>query len=578
MHGWVQPRILQRQTTICSLFLSAVAKRFAPNICFRTLAATPVFTSTDSHSVQGFLQLTRRHPGTATRHFRGVFSVGLALAVGGCSSTQGPEQPTDGASSSTGTTSSSSVGPGVGSSSSGVDSVSPTTGTNTSHTQTATSTGTSSSATSSSTQTGASSTASGTTTSDDTTTSEASTSGEVSATSAATTSSNDTSSASSDTTSNVTGPIEQPSDPCAPRAGYRNIFGELLGKTKAEVDAKVDASFQQLFHGGEDETVYYESGADQAYIFDVNNQDIRSEGMSYGMTISVLLDHRDEFDRLWRWARQRMYESSGQYAGYFSWSMTPDGQITGGPSAPDGEEYFATALILASKKWGDGEGIFNYGQEARNLLSALTSKGNFNAQEHLVKFVPTSNYSDPSYVLPAFYELWACFDPATKDFWKSAATKGREFLQKTTHATTGLAPYLANFDGSPYSGGGNFNSDSWRVVGNIMMDHHLFGVDPWQPTFAEKYAAFFQEHQIQPQEAMAYEFTLTGEPQARGDNVIEGLVAQNAFIAFGTSAEIATPYVQQLWDLAVPTGVYRYYDGMLYLFGLLHLSGNFRLE
>jgi oligosaccharide reducing-end xylanase len=344
------------------------------------------------------------------------------------------------------------------------------------------------------------------------------------------------------------------------------------------VDAKVAAGYEQLFHGAAEETVYYEAGADQAYILDANNNDVRSEGMSYGMTISVLLDHREEYDRLWRWSRERMYESSGQYAGYFSWRTTTQGAVTGGPSAPDGEEYFATALILASKKWGDGEGIFNYGQEARNLLAALTTKGNFNPQEYLVKFGPTSNYSDPSYVLPAFYELWACFDPQTQAFWKSAATAGRQHLQRTTNATTGLAPYLSNFDGSPYSGGGNFNSDSWRVVGNIMMDHYLFGVDPWQPTFAEKYAAFFVEHQIQPQQTMAYEFSLDGNPLVRGDNVIEGLVAQNAFVAYGTSPEVATPYVQQLWDLAPPTGIYRYYDGMLYLFGLLHLSGNFRLE
>lgn len=380
------------------------------------------------------------------------------------------------------------------------------------------------------------------------------------------------------TNSNVTGPIVQPSDPCAPRAGYRNLFAELLGKTQEEVDTKVMAAYEQMFHGGMDETVYHEVGDGEAYIHDVNNDDVRSEGMSYGMTISVLLDRREEFDRLWRWSRERMYEASGQYAGYFSWRTTTSGQITGGPSAPDGEEYFATALILASRKWGDGDGIFNYSQEARNLLSALTTKGNFNAQNHLVKFVPTSNYSDPSYVLPAFYELWACFDPATRDFWKTAATVGREFLQKTTHATTGLAPYLANFDGSPHAEGPDFNSDSWRVVGNIMMDHHLFGVDPWQPTFAQKYAAFFVQHQLEPQQMMAYEFNLSGNPLERGDDVIEGLVAQNAFIAFATSPEVGTPYVQQLWDLAVPTGVYRYYDGMLYLFGLLHLSGKFRLE
>ena len=41
---------------------------------------------------------------------------------------------------------------------------------------------------------------------------------------------------------------------------YRNLFAEI-GKSQAEIREKVDAAFQQLFHGNPtNEAVYYEAG------------------------------------------------------------------------------------------------------------------------------------------------------------------------------------------------------------------------------------------------------------------------------------------------------------------------------
>jgi oligosaccharide reducing-end xylanase len=264
---------------------------------------------------------------------------------------------------------------------------------------------------------------------------------------------------------------------CTAPATYRNLFTELLGKTDAEVASKLDAAFQKLFHGGDNETVYYESGTDEAYILDVNSNDVRSEGMSYGMMIAVQLDKREEFDRLWKWSMSHMYQSQ---TGYFAWQLTPQGQVMSPYSAPDGEEYFATALIFAANRWGDGSGIFAYSTQARALLDALVNRGNFNRTHKLVTFGASGQsamHTDPSYILPAFYEVWACYDSKNRQFWQDAVKAARAFFPKTCHGTTGLAPYQANFDGTPYAGT-HFQSDSWRVVGNIMMDHNLFAADP----------------------------------------------------------------------------------------------------
>lgn len=378
-------------------------------------------------------------------------------------------------------------------------------------------------------------------------------------------------------------PIEQPSDTCAPRAGYRNLFKEYLRKTDDEVVAKVNAAFQHLFHGGNDAKVYYEANGDEAYILDVNNNDVRSEGMSYGMAIAVQLDKKAEFDKIWKWARSHMYVTSGQYAGYFNWQMSRDAGFIDGPAAPDGEEYFAHALILASRRWGDGQGIFNYGNEARNLLDALINKGAFSRGDYLVKFHPTVNYSDPSYVLPAFYEVWACFDSANQQFWKQAATVGRTHLQRATDRPNGLAPYLSNYDGSPHQNGSYFDTDAWRVVGNIMMDYNLYKRDQWYVDFAKRFADFFDSQR--DKRPLPAQFTLDGNVRVKPDGMREeynepakGLWAQNAFVAYAVEPDQGLPYVQALWDSPLPTGQYRYYDGMLYMFAMLHLSGNFRSE
>jgi oligosaccharide reducing-end xylanase len=55
-----------------------------------------------------------------------------------------------------------------------------------------------------------------------------------------------------------------------------------------------------LFHGDPDtQAVYYPAGTNDngalAYICDIHNNDVRSEGMSYGMMIAVQLDKKAEF-------------------------------------------------------------------------------------------------------------------------------------------------------------------------------------------------------------------------------------------------------------------------------------------
>jgi oligosaccharide reducing-end xylanase len=375
---------------------------------------------------------------------------------------------------------------------------------------------------------------------------------------------------------------------CQQPALHRNLFADVLGKSETEIDDKINQAFQSLFYGGNNKTVYYESGPDQAYILDVHNNDVRTEGMSYGMMIAVQLDRKQEFDRLWTWAKRHMFMSSGAQSGYFAWQRTPAGEPiadTTGP-APDGEEYFATALIFASKRWGDGAGIYHYSDEARALLDVMVHKGEdaeaqaagitsmFDPVEKLVVFVPTkwAAFTDPSYVLPAFYDVWACFDAKNSDFWREVTATSRAFFPKATHPTTGLAPEYSAFDGTPSTrpGRGDFRFDAWRVVMNVMADHHTRGVDPWQTTYAFRLGTFFAS-----QGNYGNQYTLDGT--RLGTEHSAGLVAVNATLGFGLSATDSRCFVQALWELPIPTGQQRYFNGLLYMLALLHTSGRFDL-
>ena len=63
------------------------------------------------------------------------------------------------------------------------------------------------------------------------------------------------------------------------------------GKSDAAIEAEFDAAWQQLVYGDDDtQRVYYPTGAEMAYVEDIGNGDMRTEGMSYGMMIAVQLD------------------------------------------------------------------------------------------------------------------------------------------------------------------------------------------------------------------------------------------------------------------------------------------------
>ena len=188
------------------------------------------------------------------------------------------------------------------------------------------------------------------------------------------------------------------------------------------------------------------------------------------------------------------------------------------------------ALLFASNRWGNGRGIYDYKAHALKLLHDMVNRqsisGTVNsagrkipvppipadpyelgtvivtmpaapasaptagpvrgrgprtvtigkevsAEHYMILFSPDerNNFSDPSYHLPAFYELWARWGPeGDRGFWARAADVSRDYFHKSAHATTGLIPNYANFDGTPNRGAPAFREDAWRCAMNWSFD------------------------------------------------------------------------------------------------------------
>ncbi len=372
---------------------------------------------------------------------------------------------------------------------------------------------------------------------------------------------------------------------------YPNLFKDLLNKTDAQTKTKIDSVFTQLFYGdNENERVYYPVEPDMAYIHDVNNNDVRSEGMSYGMMIAVQLDKKEEFDRLWKWAKTFMQHKSGQYENYFAWHCRTDGTIIDSNSASDGEEWFVTTLFFASARWGNGEGIYNYKTEAQKILDAMLNKvensnergvatNMFNKNEKMVVFVPSGeadDFTDPSYHVPHFYELWAKWADKENEFWKEAAKTSREYLKKAVHPKTGLAPDYSHFDGTPYNpfngGTDNFQFDAWRVAMNVAVDYQWFAKDKWAIEQSNRLLNFFHSQGVND---YGNNYTLDGKQYSNDHST--GLVAMNAVACLASTNENRKDFINDLWNASIPAGRYRYYDGLLYMLGMLHVSGNYKV-
>jgi oligosaccharide reducing-end xylanase len=199
----------------------------------------------------------------------------------------------------------------------------------------------------------------------------------------------------------------------------------------------------------------------------------------------------------------------------------------------------------------------------------------FNMEAKEVRFVPgagTAGQTDPSYHLPAFYELWARWGPQDdRAFWLQAATASRDLFAKAANPETGLCPDQCSYAGA--AGRSSFQADAWRCQSNWSVDWSWFQKDPREQERSNKVQATFAAKGMDTYpEKMSLDAKTIISPRH-----VTGLVATNAAASLAATDPRAKDFTEALWNTPIPDGQDRYYSGCLYLMNYIHVAGKFRI-
>lgn len=362
-----------------------------------------------------------------------------------------------------------------------------------------------------------------------------------------------------------------------------NLFARI-GISDEAVEQRIEECFNTIFFD-ENERFYYQIDADKACMLDTGNIDARTEGMSYGMMMAVQRNRQDIFDKLWLFSKTFMWTPSGKYEGNFAWSTSHKGIKNADGPAPDGEEYYAMALMFASARWGDREAPFDYTAQARDILrhcvhqEELVKGGRamWDPANKLIRFVPEADFSDPSYHLPHFYKLFALHaDEADRPFWAQAAQASIDYIKKSCHPVTGMASEYAEFDGTPkmlFKKKGQYYSDAYRVAINIALYTRWFGEEPGFDKIADGLQAFFHKN---PDPSDFRSYMVDGTPLEEKAMHPTAIVASNAAASAASKGPYAEEWLRIFWNTPLRKGNRRYYDNCLYFFTLLLLGGQYK--
>jgi len=207
-----------------------------------------------------------------------------------------------------------------------------------------------------------------------------------------------------------------------------------------------------------------------------NGDESVSEGIGYGMLLTVAHGDRTEFDGLWGYYQDH---SSG---GVMGWKASGCGTNTvDSNSASDADLDTAMALIQASCKWGG-----TYLTAAQTLIAAIKSNETIEGGENFLKPAHTGldSCQNTSYAAPGYYRAFAKKKTDQAAFWNKLADDSYTQLTRTANASTGLVPNWSNMSGGAGCGG---NADGDRYGYDAARTPWRFATDyVWNGTPAAK--------------------------------------------------------------------------------------------
>lgn len=297
------------------------------------------------------------------------------------------------------------------------------------------------------------------------------------------------------------------------------------------------------------------------------NYDTVSEGLGYGMLLTVYFDEQQLFNDLYGYVKS--YFNSN---GLMSWHIDANGNIIGNDgkgAATDADEDIAVALVFAHKKWGTG-GSVNYESEAKSYISKIynnmVEKGTY-----IIKNGDTwggTNCVNPSYFSPAWYRIYADFTGNSE--WIKVADKCYEIIDKAKNQSTGLVPDWCTAYGGQASGQGyNFLYDAIRYQWRAAIDYSWYGTSKAK-TNCDQISNFFKNIGITN---IKDGYTISGS-QVNSNHTA-------TFVSCGAAAAMTgtdSTYAKSAYNECVKVkdqGSYVYFGNSLRMMVLLYTTGNF---
>lgn len=306
-----------------------------------------------------------------------------------------------------------------------------------------------------------------------------------------------------------------------------------------------------------------------------------SEGIAYGMLISVNMNDKLLFDDLWNY-----YYAHRDPDGFMHWirdslggPLVINGFTIDGGGATDADQDAAYALILANAQWGSS-GTINYLAEAVSLVNKIYQY-EIDQTYYLVKSgnEPGGIYRvNCSYFAPAYYRA---FEYITGNpGWTLVRNACYNFLFFRADPITGLVPDWCLPDGSPmppcpppYSCGFTYRYEATRTPMRIAMDY-IWNGEPLAYAYCKR-ISMFAKSQGAPN--ITNDYNINGTPM--------GDLHENSFIGSFAAGTLATDITLQNFadsiyteNVSVFSSHWNYYNSSLKVLTLLMTTGNFIKE
>lgn len=205
-----------------------------------------------------------------------------------------------------------------------------------------------------------------------------------------------------------------------------------------------------------------------------------SEGIGYGMLLSVYMADKTLFDGLWLYYKDNVNSNK-----VMNWKINGCSGTIGQNGATDAELDAAFALIVADYQWASA-GTINYKNDATALISAIKNH-EVEANTYVLKpgdQFGGSQITNPSYFSPAYYRVFGTFTNDTA-FWNQVAAKSYTIINNNltqNNAVGGLVSDWCEASGAyssqagGYANGGKmYTYDAARTPWRIAVDYLWHG-------------------------------------------------------------------------------------------------------